>query len=45
MDYIVPDNFYKFKSDWYQNIDFDYESELLLDVLNQASRKMIFKVI
>ncbi|WMC92352.1 Shedu anti-phage system protein SduA domain-containing protein [Kineothrix sp. MB12-C1] len=39
MDYIVPDNFYKFKSDWYQNIDFDYESELLLDVLNQASKE------
>lgn len=39
MDYIMPNKFLKFELGWYRDINFDYEAELLLDVLNKANKE------
>ena len=36
---IVPDNFHIFSRGWHKNINFEKESELLLDVLNTANKE------
>ena len=39
MDYTMPDNFIEFKLGWYRKYDFEYETNQLIRVLDEAKKE------